>query len=84
MFHSNQNQILALFKILTFGGTYVAQLVKCPTLAQVIISQFKGLSPTLGSVLTVPSLESASDSVSPSVSALPLLMLYLSLSLKNK
>ena len=37
-----------------------------------------------GSVLTAQSLEPASDSVSPSLSAPPLLVLCLSLSLKNK
>ena len=37
-------------------GTWVAQLVKHPTSAQVMICQFMGLSPTLGSVLTVQSL----------------------------
>ena len=47
----------------------MAQLVKRPTLAQVMISRFVGSSPTSGSVLTVQSLERASDSVSPSLSA---------------
>ena len=42
-----------------------------PTLAQVMISRFLGLSPAWGSVLTAQSLEPASDSVSLSVS-LPL------------
>ena len=66
-------------------GTWVAQLVKhLMTLAQVMISRFLGLSPVLGSVLTVQSLEPASDSVSPSLSAPPQLKLCLSLSLKNK
>ena len=59
----------------------MAQLVKHPTSAQVMISQLVGSSPALGSVLTGQSLEPASDSVSPSLSALPCL---LSLSLKNK
>ena len=40
--------------------------------------------PVLGSVLTVQSLEPASESVSPSLSAPSLLVLFLSLSLKNK
>ena len=43
-----------------------------------------GASPASGSVLTAQSLEPASDSVSPSLSAPPLLTLSLSLSLKNK
>ena len=60
----------------------MAQLVKHLTSVQVMISQFVSLSPVLGSVLTAQSLEPASDSVSPSLSAPPPLML--SLSLKNK
>ena len=39
--------------------------------------------PTSGSVLTAQSLEPASDSLSPSLSALPLLVLSLSLSLSK-
>ena len=58
------------------GGTWVAQWVKQPTLTQVMISWFVGSSPVSGSVL---SLEPALDSVSPSGSALPTLMLFLSL-----
>ena len=65
-------------------GTWVAQSVKRPTLAQVMISQSVSSSPTSGSVLTAQSLEPASDSVSPSLSAPPPLMLCLSLFLKNK
>ena len=52
-----------------------------PTWAQVMISRFVGWSPASGSVLTVRSLEPASDSVSPSLYVPPLLMLCLSLSL---
>ena len=52
-------------------GAWVAQLVKCPTSAQVMISPFVSSSPASGSVLTAQSLEPASDSVSPSLSALP-------------
>ena len=59
----------------------VAQLVKCPTLAQVRSSQFLSTSLALGSVLTTQSLEPASDSVSPSLSAPPLLALCLSVCL---
>ena len=66
------------------GGTPVAQPVKHPTSAQVMISQFVGSSPASGSVLMAQSLEPASDSVSPSLSALPLLPLCLSLPLRNK
>ena len=64
----------------------MAQSVKCPTLAQVTISQFTGSGPTSGSVLPAQSLEPDLDSVSHSLSAPLLLMLSLSLSLslKNK
>ena len=59
----------------------MAQSVKRPTLAQVMISQFVSSSPASGSVLTAQSPERASDSVTPSLSAPPLLVLTLSLSL---
>ena len=58
------------------------KLVKLPTSAQVTISWFVGSSPASGSVLTAQGLEPASDSVSPSLSAPPLLAR--ALSLKNK
>ena len=48
-------------------------MAKWTTLAQVTISQFVSLSPASDSVLTAQSLEHASDSVSPSLSAPPLL-----------
>ena len=65
--------------LVTFSrGAWVAQSVKRPTLAQVMISWFAGSSPALGSVLTARSLEPASDSVSSSLSV----PLSLSLSLK--
>ena len=51
-------------------------------LAQLVISRFLSLSPTLGSLLTAQSLEPASGSVSPSLSAPPPFMLCLSLSQK--
>ena len=54
------------------SGRLVAQSVKCPTSAQVMISQLKSSSPASGSVLTAQSLEPASDSVSPPLSAPPL------------
>ena len=60
----------------------MAQLVKHPTLAYVMIPQFKGSSTASGSVLTAQSLKPTSDSVFPSLSAPP--RLVLSLSLKNK
>ena len=63
----------------------MAQSVGRPTSTQVMISQFVSSSPTSGSVLTAQSLKPASDSVSPHLlSAPPLLVLYLSLSLNNK
>ena len=62
-------------------GAWVAQLVKQPTSAQVMISQLVISSPTSGSVLTAQSLEPASDSVSPPLSTPPLFMLCVSVSL---
>ena len=62
----------------TIWGAWVAQSVKRPTSAQVMISRFVSSSPMSGSVLTAQSLEPASDSVSPSPSAPP------PLALKNK
>ena len=75
------------FKYSQFRGAWVAQSVKHLTLAQVMISRFVSLSPVSGSVLTAQSLEPASDSVSPSLSAPPpirTLSLSLSLSKTNK
>ena len=46
----------------------MAQLVKHPTLALVMISQFMRSRPVSGSVLRAQSLKPASDSVSPSLS----------------
>ena len=68
------------------GGAWVAQAVKHLTLAQVMISWLLRWSPMTGSVLTAQSLEPPSDSVSPSLSAPPLLMLAraCSLSLSQK
>ena len=54
--------------IRAFRGTWVAQLVKRPTSAQVMILWSKGSSPTVKSVLTAQSLEPVLDSVSPSLS----------------
>ena len=58
----------------------MAQLVKHLSLAQVMISQFVGSSPMLGSVQTAQSLECTSDSVSPSLSVHPPFIFILSLS----
>ena len=73
-----------LVKNILIWGAWVTQSVKCLTWAHVIISQSVSSSPAMGSVLAAQSLEPASDSVSPSLSAPPLLMLCLSLCLKNK
>ena len=80
--------VLCLSKINTckkkfLGGAWVAQSVKRPTSAQVMTSRFRSSSPASGSVLTARSLEPASDSVSPSLSAPPQLVLCLSMSLKK-
>ena len=61
-----------------YQTAWMAQLVKHLTSAQVIISRFMSSSPTSGSVLTAQSLEPPWDSVSPSLSAPPLLVLCLS------
>ena len=77
-------------RILEERGTWVAQSVKHPTSAQVVISQLGSSSSASGSVLTAQSLEPVSDSVSPFLSAPPSLVralslsLSLSLSLQNK
>ena len=73
-----------LIKTCRDRDAWVAQSVKHPTLAQVMISRFMGSSPVLGSLLTARCLEPASDSVSLSLSAPPLPMLSLSLSLSVK
>ena len=67
-------------KKMWYRGAWVAQSVERPTSAQVMISRSMSSSPASGSVLTAQSLEPASDSVSPSLSAPPLLTLCLSLS----
>ena len=51
-------------KTVTYEGAWVSQSVERPTSAQVMVSQFVGLSSMSGSVLTAQSLEPASDSVS--------------------
>ena len=63
-------------------GTWVAQSVKHPTSAQVMISLSVSSSPASGSLLTAQSLEPTSDSVSLSL-PLPCLC-SLSLSKINK
>ena len=62
-----------------FWGACMAQSVKHPTSAQVMISRSVSSSPASGSVLTAQSLEPVSDSVSSSLSDPPLLVLCLCL-----
>ena len=63
-------------------GAWVAPSVERPTSAQVTISRSVSSSPASGSGLMAQSLEPASHSVSPSLSAPPPFMLCLSLSQK--
>ena len=67
---------------MSIWGAWVAQSVKRPTSALVMISRLVSSSPASGSVLSARSLEPASDSVSPSLSDSPPFMLRLSLSQK--
>ena len=71
------NSIILLKRNNRPQGAWVAQLVKYKTLAQVTISPFLSLSRSLASMLTAQSLEPVSDSLSPSLSAPPLLMFSL-------
>ena len=65
-------------------GAWVAQSVKRPTSAQVMISRSVSSSPASGSVLTAQSLEPVSDSVSSSLWSSPVHALSLSVSKINK
>ena len=78
--HSSVQNALPCFQMAHPQGTWVDQSVEHPTSAQVTISPPMGSSPASGSVLTARSLEPASDSVSPSLSA----PLPLTLSLSQK
>ena len=80
MFLDVTEKIYICFKKDQAWGAWVAQSIKRLTSAQVKISQFVSWSPISGSVLTVQSLEAASDSVFPSLSASPPLALPLCLS----
>ena len=62
----------------------MAQSVRHPTSAQVMISQSVSSSPASGSVLTAQSLEPVSDSVSPSLCSSPIHALPVSVSKINK
>ena len=77
---------LVIYPIKAFWDAWVAQLSVQLWLKSCMISRFFSLSSAWGSLLTAQSLEPASDSVSASLSAPPLLALCLSLSLftKNK
>ena len=74
-----QRAMVQSFKMCSWRGAWVAQSVERPTSAQVMISRFMSSSPASGSVLPARSLEPASDSVSPSLSDPPPLVLCLSL-----
>ena len=76
--YNHQSTVLSNLAVLRVR---VAQQVKRPSSAQVMISRVVGSRPGWGSVRSAQSLEPASVSVSPSLSAPPLLMLSLSLSL---
>ena len=76
---NRMNQEQFAFKKHLSRGAWVAQSVGRPTSAQVTISQSVSSSPAWGSGLMAQSLEPASDSVSPSLSAPPPFMLCLSL-----
>ena len=76
----NSSNISTFLKLKSWGA-WVAQSVKRLTSAQVTILRYVSSSPVSGSVLTAQSLEPVSDSVSPSLSAPPLLVLCLSVCL---
>ena len=69
--------------IYSVQGIWVTQSVKCPTSAQVMISWLVSSSSVSGSVLTAPSLEPASDSVSLSLCPSHVRALSLSLSVSQ-
>ena len=74
----------SVVKCLTLAQVMISQLMSLSPMAQVMISWLMSLRPTSGSVLTAQSLELALDSVSPSLSALSPLTLCLCLSKINK
>ena len=75
---------MLFFKINVIWGAWVAQSVKPPTSAQVMISRTVSSSLASGSVLTAQSLEPVSDSVSPSLCPSPIHAVSLSVSKINK
>ena len=87
MFYKYTYLVPKLFKTGGSWGAWVAQSTERPISAQVMISRSVSLSPASGCVLTAQSLGPASDSVSPPLSAPPLLRLVslcLCLSIVNK
>ena len=68
---SSMLDIEITFLKIKLRGPWVVLPVRGPTLTQVMISRFMSSSSALGSVLTAQSLELASGSVSPSLSAPP-------------
>ena len=79
-----QNSEIIMLKKKLSGSAWESQSVKRPTSAQVMISQSVSSSPASGSMLTAQSLEPPSDSVSPPLSAPPLLAPCLCLKNKKK
>ena len=82
----HQQQFLWLYashKSYNVWGAWVALSVERLTLGQVMISRFTSSSPASGSLLTAQSLEPASDSASPYLSASLSLLLALCLFLSK-
>ena len=78
------SEILEAVFLKVIRGAWVAQSVKHPTSAQVMISRFVSSSPASGSVLTAQSLEPALNSVCVCLSLCPSPAHILSLSLLQK
>ena len=70
-----------ILNTILWRGTWVAQSVKHPTLAQVMVLQFINSNPVSGSVLKTQSPQPALDSVSHCLFGSPLLLLPLAPSL---
>ena len=78
VYQQQHGEVFVTFKKAGKWGAWVAQSVNHLTLALVMISQFMSSSPASGPVLIAQSLEPASDSVSPPLSAPSPLTLYIS------
>ena len=74
--YTKKRHLFHFLKTALLRGTWVAQSVERPTSAQVMIPRFMDLSPSIGLAAVIA--ESASDPLSPSLSAPPLPMLSLS------